>query len=110
MSGYHGPYRADDEEARGLMSLVTGAEVPVEPAGEGTTMGPGYDGGRAAATALQGRRLELATRNGWSIRYDGAHDQFVGAKDTVAAYTLDELLTEIQRADAGKIGDGDDLT
>ena len=35
------------------------------------------DGGRAAAARTQRMRLDLAVRDGWHIRYDGAHDQFV---------------------------------
>jgi hypothetical protein len=55
------------------------------------------DGGRAEVAA-QRRRLELAVRDGWHIRYDGAADQFVAARDEVAAHTLDELLIEMLRA------------
>lgn len=40
MTGYHGPFVADDDEARRLMELVYPGEVPVEPAGKGTAMGP----------------------------------------------------------------------
>lgn len=65
-------------------------------------MGPGPNG----ATAAQGRRLELAMEKGWQIRYDGAHDQFVAARDVLAAHTMDDLLLEIERAQ-GRDDDGD---
>lgn len=56
------------------------------------------DGGRAAAAALQRKRLDLAIRDGWHIRYDGGADQFVASRDEVAAHTLDDLLIEMLRA------------
>lgn len=63
-----------------------------------------HDGGRA----LQQRRLDMAIRDGWHIRYDGSHDEFVASRDEVSAHSLDELLVEMLRAQAGKIGDEDE--
>ena len=48
------------------------------------------------------RRLDKAIQDGWHVRYDGASDQFVAARDVVAAHTLEDLVTEmlrVQRAD-----------
>ena len=61
-------------------------------------MGGTHDGGRAAAAAAQRLRLDLAVRDGWHIRYDGAHDEFVAARDQVSASSLDGLLIEMLRA------------
>ena len=64
-------------------------------------MGPGRD----VAAAVQARRLEKVMEDGgWQIRYDGAHDQWVASRDTVAAHTMDELLAELERAQ-GRDGD-----
>jgi hypothetical protein len=63
-----------------------------------------YDGGRA----LQRRRLDMAIKDGWHIRYDGGADQFVAARDEVSAHTLDDLLVEMLRAQRGTVGDDDD--
>jgi hypothetical protein len=56
------------------------------------------DGGRAAAARVLRQRLELAIRDGWHVRFDGAHDQFVASRDEVSAHSLDELLIEMLRA------------
>lgn len=61
-------------------------------------VGGTMDGGRAAAAAQQRMRLDLAVRDGWHIRYDGAHDEFVASRDQVSAHSLDELLIEMLRA------------
>jgi hypothetical protein len=56
------------------------------------------DGGRSAAMRALSARLDLAVRDGWHIRYDGAHDEFVASRDQVSAKSLDELLIEMLRA------------
>jgi hypothetical protein len=56
------------------------------------------DGGRASAAAALRARLDLAIRDGWSVRFDGAHDQFVASRDEVSAHSLDELLIMMLRA------------
>lgn len=66
-----------------------------------------YDGGRAAAT-VQRRRLELAVKDGWHVRYDGSRDEFVGARDEVSAHSLDDLLVEMLRVQQGTVGDDDE--
>ena len=59
MSEYHGPYVADDDEAHRLMTLVTRQEMPAEPAGGETAMGPhGVD--RAPDYVLEIRAMEAA--------------------------------------------------
>ena len=63
-----------------------------------------YDGGQAWVTL--NRRLELAVRDGWLIRYDGAHDEFVAARDVVSAKSLDELCVEMLRAQRLEADDG----
>ena len=65
------------------------------------------DGGRAAAATAQRRRLELAMRDGWHVRYDGGSDQFVASRDEVAAHTLDDLLIEMMRAQRADPDTGD---
>lgn len=55
------------------------------------------DGGRAAES-LRLRRLALAVRDGWHIRYDGSKDEFVASRDEVSAHSLDDLLIEMLRA------------
>jgi len=62
--------------------------------------GDGFD-----ARVLQRRRLDLAIRDGWHIRYDGAADQFVASRDEVSAHSLDDLLIEMLRAQNGRVGD-----
>ena len=64
-------------------------------------------GGRAAAD-LQSKRLDLAIRDGWHVRYDGGQDQFVASRDEVAAHSLDELLVLMLRAQHGTVGDDDE--
>jgi hypothetical protein len=61
-------------------------------------MGGTMDGGRDAAARAQRRRLELAIRDGWYIRYDGGHDEFVASRDEISAHSLDDLLIEMMRA------------
>jgi len=69
--------------------------------------GPGA-GTRDSSQALRSRQLDRAMRDGWHIRYDGAHDEFVASRDEVSAHSLDELLIAVARVQAGKIGDEDD--
>ena len=42
------------------------------------------------------KRIEQALRNGWSIRYDGARDEFAAVRGEVRARKLDDLLDEIE--------------
>ena len=66
-----------------------------------------WDGGRAAAD-LQSKRLDLAIRDGWHVRYDGGQDHFVASRDEVAAHSLDELLVLMLRAQLGTVGSEDE--
>lgn len=42
--------------------------------------------------ADRGKRIERLARAGWSIRYDGAKDEFVLTRYEVRGRTLDEAL------------------
>ena len=73
MSGYHGPYVADDDEARRLMTLVTRQEMPAEPAGQETGMGPG-DADRIIAARMSAELADEAYMEAVRRAYAGKWD------------------------------------
>jgi len=73
MTGYQGPYRAGDEEARELMKLVHPGEVPPEAAGRERAMGPGNVNRSAAALEADAVAQEAylrAARKAYAGRWD----------------------------------------
>ena len=99
------------ERAPGLRAVRgNGPGAPARRGKGGVMAGPHggtYDGGRAMER-LRDRRLALAIRDGWHVRYDGSRDQFVASRDEVAAHSLDELLVEMLRAQRADPDDGDE--